>query len=111
MQLAAFLAPELAVPGQRGWVQKLRQMRAALALGDGWTRDQILEAYLNLVPLRGETQGIGAGAATLFGKPPARMDVIDARLFAALLPNPGASVGALARRACRVSQVSSSKVA
>ena len=31
MQLAAFLAPELAQPGQRGWLAKVRQMRAALA--------------------------------------------------------------------------------
>lgn len=101
MQLAAFLAPDLAAPGQRGWVQKLRQMRAALALGDDWSRKQILEAYLNLVPLRGETQGIGAGAAALFGKPPARMDRTDAALFAALLPAPGAGAATLARRACR----------
>jgi penicillin-binding protein 1C len=101
MQLAAFLAPELAQPGQRGWVQKLRQMRAALALGDDWTQDQVIEAYLNLVPLRGETQGIGAGATALFGKTPAQMGVIDARLFAALLPNPAAGPAALAKRACR----------
>ena len=101
MQLAAFLAPELAQPGQRGWVQKLRQMRAALALGDDWTQDQVIEAYLNLVPLRGETQGIGAGATALFGKSPAQMGAIDARLFAALLPNPAAGPDALTRRACR----------
>lgn len=101
MQLAAFIAPELSEPGQRGWVQKLRQMRAALELGGTWSEDELLEAYLNLVPLRGEAQGIGAGAATLFGKPPAQMGDIDARLFAALLPNPAASAGALARRACR----------
>ena len=101
MQVAAFLAPDLAAPGQRSWVQKLRQIRAALALGDDWSRDEIMEAYLNLVPLRGETQGIGAGAAALFGKRPAQMDKVDARLFAALLPAPGASAAALARRACR----------
>lgn len=101
MQLAAFLAPELAQPGQRGWVQKLRQMRAALALGDDWSRDEVLEAYLNLLPLRGEVQGIGAGAGALFGKPAAQLSARDARLLAALLPNPGASSAALARRACR----------
>ena len=101
MQLAAFLAPELAAPGQRGWVQKLRQMRAALALGDRWSHDQVMEAYLNLLPLRGENQGIGAGAAALFGKTPAQMNRLDARLLAALLPNPAAGPAPLARRACR----------
>ncbi|MDX2209230.1 MAG: penicillin-binding protein 1C [Sphingopyxis sp.] len=101
MQLAAFLAPELAAPGQRNLLQKLRQMRAAQALGHDWTHDQILEAYLNLVPLRGETQGIGAGASALFGKSPAQMGALDARLFAALLPDPAAGPETLARRACR----------
>ena len=101
MQLAAFLAPELATPGQRGWVQKMRQMRAALALGDAWSQEQVLEAYLNLAPLRGEVQGIGAGASALFGKTPAQLGKIDARLFAALLPNPAAGPDTLARRACR----------
>jgi penicillin-binding protein 1C len=101
MQLAAFLAPDLAQPGQRGWVQKLRQMRAALALGDDWSQDQVMEAYLNLLPLRGEVQGIGAGAGALFGKAPAQLGRRDARLLAALLPNPAASADALARRACR----------
>ena len=76
-------------------------MRAALVLGDRWSRDEVIEAYLNLVPLRGENQGIGAGAAALFGKAPAAMGALDARLFAALLPNPGAGPEALARRACR----------
>lgn len=49
MQLAAFLAPELAQPGQRGWLAKLRQMRAGQELAAHWTHDQMLEAYLNLV--------------------------------------------------------------
>lgn len=31
MQLAGFLAPDLALPGQRGWLAKIRQMRAAQA--------------------------------------------------------------------------------
>jgi penicillin-binding protein 1C len=35
-----------------------------------WSKDQILEAYLNLASFRGETQGIGAAARALFGKAP-----------------------------------------
>ena len=104
MQLAAFLAPDLAQPGQRGWLAKLRQMRAGQDLASHWTREQMLEAYFNLVPLRGETQGIGAGARALFGKSPADMDRTDAALFAGLLPNPGAGAETLGIRACRVAQ-------
>ena len=104
MQLAAFLDPGLAQPGQRDWRTKLRQMRAAQALAATWSHDQMLEAYFNLVPLRGEAQGIGAGAQSLFGKKPADMMRTDAALFAGLLPNPTAGAEALGRRACRVAQ-------
>lgn len=104
MQLAGFLSPELALPGQRGWLAKIRQMRAGQALASGWSREQMLEAYFNLVPLRGETQGIGAGARALFGKKPADMDRTDAALFAGLLPNPAAGAETLGQRACRAAQ-------
>jgi len=104
MQLAAFLDPSLAQPGKRDWRTKIRQMRAGQALAAQWSHDEILEAYFNLVPLRGEAQGIGAGARALFGKRPAEMTRTDAALFAGLLPNPAASATALGRRACRVAQ-------
>ncbi len=104
MQLAAFLAPELAQPGQRGWITKLRQMRAGQALAAHWTHEEMLEAYFNLVPLRGEVQGIGAAANSLFGKRPAELTRTDAALFAALLPNPAAGAKALGERACRIAQ-------
>ena len=104
MQLAAFLDPSLAQPGKRDWRTKLRQMRAGQALATNWSHDEMLEAYFNLLPLRGEAQGIGAGAQSLFGKKPAELNRTDAALFAGLLPNPAASADALGRRACRAAK-------
>lgn len=104
MQLAAFLDPSLAQPGQRDWRTKIRQMRAGQALAADWSHAQMLEAYFNLVPLRGEAQGIGAGSRALFGKRPTDLTRTDAALFAGLLPNPTAGAEALGRRACRVAQ-------
>jgi penicillin-binding protein 1C len=104
MQLAAFLAPELAQPGKRDWRTKIRQMRAGQALAAHWSHEQMLEAYFNLLPLRGEVQGIGAGAQSLFGKGPAELNRTDAALFAGLLPNPAAGADALGRRACRAAK-------
>ncbi len=101
MQVAAFLAPDLAKPGARGWVDKLRQIRAAWALEGAWSKAQILEAYLNLAPYRGEAQGIGAASRTLFDKPPEALGAQEARLIAALLPSPQASGVEIASRACR----------
>jgi len=103
MQVAAFLAPDLAAPGSRGWWEKARQMRAAWALEDRWTKDEILEAYLNLAGYRGEAQGIGAAALSLFGRTPDALGRQEALLLVALLPDPRAGPGALARRACALS--------
>lgn len=102
MQLAGFLAPELGGPGTRSVRAKLRQMRAARAIEAAWTKEQILEAYLNLASFRGETQGIGAAARALFGKAPDALGEEDALLLAALLPSPQADASAVARRACRL---------
>lgn len=104
MQLAGFLSQDLAAPGARGWQDKLRQMRAAWALERGWSKAQILEAYLNFAGFRGEAQGIGAAALGLFGKTPAALALDEALLLAALLPNPQAPPPAIARRACRLAQ-------
>ena len=104
MQVAAYLAPDLAAPGSRGWLDKLRQMRAGAALERLWSKDQILEAYLNLAGFRGEAQGIGAAALGLFGKTPDGLTGDDGLLLAALLPNPSASSVEVARRACALSR-------
>ncbi len=100
MQVAGFVAPALARPGARGWRDKLTQMRAAWALERGWTRAQVLEAYLNLAGYHGEAQGVGAAALALFGKTPDALARDDALLLAALLPDPRASPDQVARRAC-----------
>ncbi|PSJ41044.1 penicillin-binding protein 1C [Sphingomonas deserti] len=101
MQVAGFLAPELGGPGVRSFRGKLRQARAARALETAWSKDEILEAYLNLASFRGETQGIGAAARALLGRAPDALGREDGLLLAALLPAPQASPAAVGRRACR----------
>ena len=103
MQLAGFLSPDLARPGARGWLDKLRQMRGGMVIERRWSKDQILEGYLNLAGFRGEAQGIGAAALGLFGKTPDALARDDALLLAALLPDPRANAPAIARRACALS--------
>ncbi len=102
MQLAAFLDPSLARPGARSWRDKIRQMRAALALEDHWSKHEILAAYLNLAPFRGENQGVAAASLALLGKPAKALTRQDALLLTALLPNPSASPKNVAARACRL---------
>jgi penicillin-binding protein 1C len=106
MQTAAFLAPDLAKPGARSWTGKIAQIRTAWALENHWEKDQIIEAYLNLAPFRGEAQGIGAAALALSGKKPIAISSREALLISALLPNPSASAETVARRACRLGKIS-----
>jgi penicillin-binding protein 1C len=84
------------------WRAKLRQVRTALAIEARWSKDEILEAYLNLAPFRGELQGIGAAAQGLFGKAPSGLDATESALLVAMLPSPAAGTTRLARRACAV---------
>ncbi len=103
MQVAAMLDPRLTPPeGRRGLKQKLRQLRAALALERRWNKAQILETYLNLADFRGELKGIAATTAGLFGKSPAGLSEAEAVLLAAILPSPGAGAARIGRRACAI---------
>ncbi|UJB66902.1 penicillin-binding protein 1C [Acidovorax sp. YS12] len=91
-------------PGGRGVAQKLGQAVAAQVLDRRWRKDQILEAYLNLVPFRGEVVGIDALARTLFGKAPHGLDEREAAVAAALVRAPNARPALVAQRACGVLQ-------
>lgn len=103
MQLAGLLDGDLRQgPGGRSVTQKLGQTVAAQVLDRRWRKDQILEAYLNLVPFRGEIVGIDALARTLFGKAPHGLDAREAAVAAALVRAPNARPALVAQRACGV---------
>ena len=103
MQLAGLLDGDWRQgPGGRSVVQKLGQTVAAQVLERRWRKDQILEAYLNLVPFRGELVGIDALSRTLFGKAAHGMDDREAAVAAALVRAPNARPARVAQRACGV---------
>ncbi len=103
MQLAALLDAELQRPaGGRSAGQKLGQIVAARRLEAEWSKTQILEAYLNKLPLRGELVGVGAAAQVLFGKHASGLDTQEAALLAAMLRGPNADANTLERRACEL---------
>lgn len=103
MQLAGLLDPALyRAPGGRTYTQKWDQIKAAQELERTWSKQQILEAYLNRVNFRGELAGIHAAAQGLFGKQPSRLDKAEASILAALLRGPNAQPTIVARRACGV---------
>jgi penicillin-binding protein 1C len=87
---------------RRNIVSKTGQAISATLLERNWRKDQILEAYLNLVPFRGEIQGIDALSRTLFGKAAHGLDEREAAITAALVRAPNANAKAVAQRACGV---------
>ncbi len=103
MQLAGLLDEDLKRgSGGRSVVQKLGQTWSAQSLERGWRKDQILEAYLNLVPFRGELVGIDALSQTLFGKAAHGLDNREAAVAAALVRAPNAKEPQVVQRACSV---------
>lgn len=103
MQLAGLLDEDLKRgAGGRSVLQKIGQTASAQMLETGWRKDQILEAYLNLVPFRGELVGIDALSRTLFGKAPHGLDQREAAVAAALVRAPNARAQQVTQRACSV---------
>ena len=105
MQLAGLLDEDWrAAQSGRSWTQKLGQAVAAKQLERSWRKDEILEAYLNMLPFRGELVGIDALSRSLFGKAPHGLDDAEAAIAAALVRGPNAKADAVAQRACGVLQ-------
>lgn len=103
MQLVGLLDEELKSKRTgRTFTKKIEQSVTAEWLELKWRKDQILEAYLNLVPFRGETVGIDALSQTLFGKTAQGLNDQDAAIAAALVRGPNAAPSEIARRACGV---------
>ena len=103
MQLAGLLDRGLSAPaGGRSVGGKVEQAVTALRLERSWRKDQILEAYLNLVGFRGELVGIAALSQSLFLKYASGLDARESAIAAALVRAPNAPAQAVATRACAV---------
>ncbi len=98
MQLVRKLAAgETVRPPQKTMKEKLRQMQAARRLEERWKKEEILEAYVNLISFRGELQGVAAASRGLFAKDPGGLTEAEA-----LIPSTSQSLDRIARRAERL---------
>ncbi|HTZ37751.1 MAG TPA: transglycosylase domain-containing protein, partial [Stellaceae bacterium] len=77
-----FLTPE------RSLSRKIREALLALWLEHRFTKDQILEIYLNRVYLGAGTYGVDAAAHRYFGKSAARLNLYESAVIAGLLKAP-----------------------
>ena len=67
---------------------KLEQILRALQLELYFSKDEILAAYLNLVPYGGNIEGAGAASFVYFGKDVSRLDLSEAITLSVIPQNP-----------------------
>lgn len=70
------------------WDGKVLQIIRALQLEMHYSKDQLLEAYLNLAPYGNNIEGVGAASLIYFGKPVKQLTVPEALTLAVIPQNP-----------------------
>jgi len=83
MQLARILDP-----GPRTLVDKLQEVWLFWRLAAGMSKDEILQAYVNRLPMGGDLYGVEAAARVYFGVPAADLNLAQASLLAGLPNDP-----------------------
>ena len=66
------------------WIRKIKELILAIQVERTYTKDQILEMYLNEIPYGGTAYGIEAAANLYFGKHASELNLAEASLLAGL---------------------------
>jgi len=69
-------------------LRKLREQAAAREMEKHYTKDQILEAYINFIPFGRRYYGVDAASRYYFGKPAGRLTLSEAATLAAMPKGP-----------------------
>ena len=72
----------------RDWLRKGLEVYFTLMIEICWSKDRILETYLNVAEMGDGVFGVEAASQKYFGKPAANLTQKEAALIAAVLPNP-----------------------
>ncbi len=84
------LVRNLYISNERTIQRKLKEACLALKLNDAWSKERILESYLNQVYYGNLAYGIEAAAQTYFSKPARRLNLRESALLAGLTQAPSA---------------------
>lgn len=82
------LARNVFLTNDKTWTRKLREMILALALERKFSKDQILELYLNRVYFGGGAYGIDAASRKFFGHPASELSLAESAIIAGLVKAP-----------------------
>ncbi len=83
MQLARNIYPGI----RNDWIlsRKIKEWLTAVRLEDNYSKDEILEMYLNAVPFMYEAVGIEAAARTYFQKPASQLNLLEGATLVGML--------------------------
>jgi penicillin-binding protein 1A len=74
---------------ERTFARKFQEAALAIRLERKYSKEEILEIYLNEVYFGNGAYGIGTASETYFRKPPGQLDLAEAALLAGLIQAPG----------------------
>jgi len=74
--------------GERSFVRKIKEFILAIQVERAYSKDQILEMYLNEIPYGGTSYGIEAASNLYFGKHTSELTLAEAALLAGLPQRP-----------------------
>lgn len=84
------LAKNTLLSNNQTFLRKYQELTVALAIEQTYSKDEILDMYLNSVYYGEGSFGIGAAAKTYFGKSAADLDLAESTMLIGLLPAPSA---------------------
>ncbi len=88
--LSQQLARSLFLTPDKRWERKIRELLLALQIERSYTKDEILEMYLNTVYFgHGGAYGVESGARTFFGRSVRELEAHEYTMLAGVLANPG----------------------
>lgn len=87
-QLVKNLMDDDAASGIEGYMRKVREIFRAIGLANRYSKETILEAYLNTIPLTGIVCGMEAGAQEYFGKHVEELTLSECAVLASISKNP-----------------------
>jgi len=73
---------------QRSWVRKGFEAYFTVLIEKIWGKKRILEIYLNVIETGKGIYGVDKAAQVYFGRSAKNLDIVDASLIAAILPDP-----------------------
>jgi membrane peptidoglycan carboxypeptidase len=74
--------------GLGGLVRKAKELVISTKMSREWSKDQVMESYLNIIYFGRGAYGISAASKSYFGKPVDQLSVAEGALLAALIQRP-----------------------